>query len=313
MITSRPAGGSHTGAMVNGYKMTIRSRIAPTPSGYLHIGNAVNFLRIWLLVRTAGGSLRLRIDDADNERARPEFVNDIFSQLDWLGLSWDEGPSGPDDFVKNHSQVHRIDRYREFLRQLAATNHLFSCSCSRKQIQQQSAYGLYPGTCRDRRALGSCAAIRIHVPTGSVFTIDNEPIPLCRAMGDFLVWRRNGLPTYQLASLVDDLDYGTTHIVRGRDLMESTAAQLFLASRFSDSAFAQTVFVHHPLITCETGRKLSKSHRDLSLHAMRMAGINPTEIYRLAAHHLGIKPQGIRNLDDLLAAYRQLNPPKALP
>lgn len=286
--------------------MTVRSRLAPTPSGYLHAGNAVNFLRTWLMVRRAGGSLRLRIDDADSERARPEFVSDIFAQLDWLGLSWDDGPTGPDDFYQRHSQLLRLERYREFLRHLAARAQLFACSCSRRQIQQHSATGIYPGTCRGRRLLTANEPTRIHVPRDSIISVDSEAIPLCHEMGDFVIWRRNGLPAYQLASLVDDLDHGTTLIVRGRDLMHSTAAQLFLASHCDETAFAQNMFVHHPLITCAAGQKLSKSHSSLSLHAMRMTGTSPTDIYRLAAQHMGIDHRQIVDLNDLLTAYRQL-------
>lgn len=285
--------------------MTVRSRLAPTPSGLLHVGNAINFLRTWLAVRAQGGTLRLRIDDADGERSRPEFVADIFRQLDWLGITWDEGPVGPDDFFRHHSQLRRLDRYRDILHALAARAHLFVCTCSRREIQARSAGGLYPGTCRQRRTLVNGQPVRIHVPPETHVPVEGSRIPLCREMGDFILWRRSGLPAYQLASLVDDLDHRITLIVRGRDLMTSTAAQLFVAGQLGAEAFRRTRFIHHPLITSGTGRKLSKSDNALSLEAMRQGGTQPTDIYRLTAVELGIDPAWVTGIADLMAGYRQ--------
>lgn len=285
--------------------MSLRSRLAPTPSGFLHVGNAVNFLRTWLLVRAAGGTLRLRIDDADSERSRPEFVADIFEQLDWLGLSWDEGPIGPDDFTRHHSQLQRLDRYRQCLLTLANSAHLFACACSRREILAHSQSGLYPGTCRGRRVLADGQPVRIHVPIETKVAVSDSHIPLCREMGDFVLWRRGGLPAYQLASLVDDLDHRITLIVRGRDLLDSSAAQLFLAQQLGQDDFCQTTFIHHPLITCAAGKKLSKSHGSLSLKAMREGGASVVEIYRLTARQLGIEPNEIVDLSDLMAAHRE--------
>lgn len=285
--------------------MTIRSRLAPTPSGLLHVGNAVNFLRTWLAVRAAGGVLRLRIDDADSERSKPEFVEDVFSQLDWLGIHWDEGPTGPDDFFRHHSQYHRLERYRDLLHALAARAHLFVCTCSRSEIMARSASGLYPGTCRGRRTLEGGVPVRIHVPPETHVPVADTRIPLCREMGDFLLWRRGGLPAYQLASLADDLDHRITLIVRGRDLLPSTAAQLFLAGQLGEEGFRRTRFIHHPLLTSRAGRKLSKSDNALSLTAMRAGGVTAGAIYRLTAAELGIDPAGVNDLGDLLAGYRE--------
>ena len=285
--------------------MILRSRLAPTPSGYLHVGNAVNFLRTWLLVHRAGGNLRLRIDDADSERARPEFVEDIFDQLDWLKLSWEEGPCGPDDFFLHHSQLLRLDRYREFLSELAARAHLFHCTCSRREVLTHSQSGLYPGTCRGRRDLASGHPVRIHVPVETLVRVEDTQIALCREMGDFVLWRRGGLPAYQLASLVDDLDHRINLIVRGGDLVVSTAAQLFLAKQLGRDDFSRTAFHHHPLISCAEGKKLSKSHGALSLKAMRAGGVSVTEVYRLTARQLGLDPREVVDLTDLLSLYRE--------
>ncbi|MEJ2689206.1 MAG: glutamate--tRNA ligase family protein [Deltaproteobacteria bacterium] len=282
----------------------IRTRIAPTPSGYLHIGNAVNFLRTWLMVRSAHGLLKLRIDDADNARTRPEYVEDIFRQLDWLGIDWDEGPSSPDDFKKNYSQLLRVERYREVLGELRLRNLLFPCTCSRSQIRKSSGNGLYPGTCRSRST--SCkgeTTVRILVPVPTEIMVNHSRVPLCQVMGDFVVWRRDDLPAYQLASLVDDLDDRINLVVRGEDLLPSSAAQLFLAEKLQAEGFLRTTMLHHELIAGHQGRKLSKSDNALSLKAMRKRGVSPTEVYRVAARQLGIDPAGIEFLDDLLEGY----------
>jgi len=281
---------------------TIRSRLAPTPSGYLHIGNAVNFLITWLLVRTAGGVLRLRIDDADSTRSRPEFVEDIFAQLDWLGIGWDEGPGGPDDFYHRHSQLLKIERYRVLLEELCGSAHLFACGCSRSEI----GGGLYPGTCRaSQLAPLPGQAVRIHVPEPTEVRVNGAVVPLCRTMGDFVLWRKDGQPAYQLASLADDIDERINLIVRGEDLLESTAAQLFLAERLGAGNFLTTTFRHHALVTGGTGGKLSKSDNALSLKAMREKGIGRGEVYCTAARMLGAECGGIGSLDELLEVCRE--------
>ncbi|MFZ5775565.1 MAG: glutamate--tRNA ligase family protein [Thermodesulfobacteriota bacterium] len=284
----------------------IRCRIAPTPSGLLHIGNGVNFVLAWLLTRLYSGALRLRIDDADSDRTRPEFVEDIFRQLDWLQIDWDEGPSGPDDFGRHFSQLHRIDRYREALAELGRATHLFPCLCSRKEIQARSTDGLYPGTCRETAQPAEAPhAVRVQVPPGSIIQVEEYEIALCREMGDFVLWRRDDRPAYQLASLVDDIDDRISLIVRGEDLLTSTAAQLFLADKIEAGSFLAARFHHHPLIIGEEGKKLSKSHDSLSLAAMREAGAGPATVYRLAARQLGLPPEQINSLSDLLAAAGQ--------
>ncbi|MFU8819752.1 MAG: glutamate--tRNA ligase family protein [Desulfurivibrio sp.] len=295
----------------------IRSRLAPTPSGYLHLGNALNFLLTWLLVRRHGGILKLRIDDADAGRCRPEFVEDIFRQLDWLGLTWDEGPAGPDDFAAHHSQLLRVERYRTLLADLKECAQLFPCTCSRRQISQLGGQGLYPGTCRGRRDHPADPhAIRVQVArewtvtlagTTSLTTPATEiRLQPATQLGDFILWRRDDLPAYQLASLGDDLDDRINLIVRGRDLLPSSAAQLFLATQLGPAGqgFRDASFHHHPLISAPGGRKLSKSDQDLALAAMRQGGVTPREIYRQAAGFLGLDPQTIGTLAELLAAFR---------
>ncbi len=284
--------------------MSVRSRIAPTPSGFLHLGNAVNFLLTWLLARRAGGTLALRIDDADCARTRPEYIEDIFVQLEWLGLGWDEGPGGPADFFRSHSQLLRLDRYRLLLARLRAAAEVFPCACSRKQIRSQSPSGLYPGTCRGRKLLPrEESAIRVHVPPETHLEVDGSVVALCREMGDFLLWRRDGLPAYQLASLADDLAEGINLIVRGEDLRVSTAAQLFLARALGEQGFLAAEFRHHPLLTGQNGSKLSKSDNALSLAVMRRQGARPRDVYRAAARLLGLAAERVESLTDLLALF----------
>jgi len=284
--------------------MTIRSRIAPTPSGLLHLGNAVNFILTWLMVRMQGGVLRLRIDDADCFRSRPEYFEDIFRQLDWLGITWDEGPTGPDDFQLRFSQQLRLERYREFLAQL--TPHLYLCGCSRREIRELAENGVYPGFCRERNVEDDAeTAIRVLVPEGSVFLVEGKEVPLCKTMGDFVLWRKENLPAYQLVSLVDDIDDRINLIVRGHDLLVSTAAQLFLAGLHGDNLFAETVFVHHPLVQGEDGKKLSKSDNALSLAALREKSSSPAVVFQAVARQAGLNPAGIGTLDELLAGFRE--------
>ena len=286
--------------------MVIRSRLAPSPSGLLHLGNAVNFVLTWLMVRKVGGTLRLRIDDADCLRTKPEYLEDIFRQLDWLGITWDEGPTGPDDFRRRFSQQLRLERYREFLAQLGRLGHLYPCSCSRRMVRSLAPDGVYPGFCRKRSAEpGAREAIRVRVPEGSVFRVDGQEMELCRAMGDFVLWRKEDLPAYQLVSLVDDLDDRITLIVRGQDLLASTAAQLFLAGLHGDNFFAAGVFRHHPLVLGEDGRKLSKSDGALSLAALRERGCSRMEVCQTVASQVGIEPDGIVTLEDLLFRFRE--------
>lgn len=325
----------------------IRSRLAPTPSGYLHLGNAVNFILTWLLVRHGDGRLKLRIDDADAARSRSEYIADIFRQLEWLGLDWDLGPTGPDDFTARHSQRHRRERYRQVLDHLAGQEGLlFFCTCTRRQIKKAAGGHLYPGTCHHcRRPPAAKHTIRIRVAahwthdpgpqelvlagppavpgprpphppvttTGSNASTKPPPVALAAAMGDFILWRRDDLPAYQLASLVDDLDDGSNLIVRGLDLLPSTAAQCFLAQQLGPAGegFSAVNFFHHPLLTNEQGDKLAKSDRALSLAAMRRDGTTAAEIYRHTARFLGLSPAEINSLADLQAATALLTPQRS--
>lgn len=260
-------------------------RIAPTPSGYLHLGNAFSFLLTRRLADRYGSGLFLRIDDLDSDRKRPEYVKDVFDSLDWLGISWDKGPRDPDDFEVNWSQHLRLQEYMKAFDKLKADGRLFACRCSRKQL---AAYGsAYPETCTRAEVQFDApdTAVRIRVPAGTTvsfedFVTERHTVDLSGAMGSFVVVRRDGIPAYQLASVVDDRLFGVTSIVRGTDLLHSTAAQLFLADAVGFDSFRHSRFVHHRLLTDEKGEKLSKSEGAFSLKAMREAGITREEVLR---------------------------------
>lgn len=281
-----------------------RSRLAPTPSGYLHLGNAWNFGLTWLLTRRAGGRLRLRIDDLDAPRVRPAYVEDIFRTLEWLGLDWDEGPTGPEDHARNYSQQDRHARYEALITQLG--ERVFACGCSRRAIEAASPDGQYPGTCR-RRGLPldqPGTALRVQTADAAVTWTDGWQGPVTRwpdqAMRDPVIRRKDGIPAYQIASLADDLDHGITHILRGADLLDSTAIQLWLAEVAGEPRFGQVQFYHHPLLTDATGHKLSKSAGSAALAHQREAGHPPTEVWTQLAAWLGW-PIAPRSAQELLA------------
>ncbi len=239
------------------------TRIAPTPSGYLHEGNLFNFLLNWLWARSRNGQVLLRIDDLDAARKRQEYVEDIFRMLDWLGLDWDMGPSGPDDFEKNWSQTQRQPLYEKTLQHLQEQELLFACSCTRSQLP---AGAPYPGTCAGRQLPLQVTPFAWRIKLQGRPDTRWEDVEMHQAVvdlavqtGAFIVRRSDGLPAYQVCSLTDDRYFGVTHIARGADLLESTAMQLYLDQLLSPALFNQCRFWHHPLLKTASGDKISKS------------------------------------------------------
>ncbi len=231
------------------------TRIAPTPSGFLHPGNAVNFLLTSWLARQHGGRLLLRIDDLDAARVRPEYLDDVFRVVSWLGLEIHGGPSDVAEFRRDYSQTLRTEYYRDEVRRLP---EVFACRCSRREL---AGGGPYPGTCRlaGLELAAGRTALRATVPRPCPVPVGSRTVDVAAEMGDFVVWRRDDLPAYQLASVVDDRDLGVNAVVRGLDLFDSTAAQLFLAPLLGAQSFALADFRHHELVVDAAGRKLSKS------------------------------------------------------
>ncbi|MBP6310978.1 MAG: hypothetical protein KA408_01810 [Flavobacteriales bacterium] len=270
-----------------------RTRIAPTPSGYLHTGNAINFMITSKLAKFLGSTIHLRIDDLDAERVRMEYVEDIFRSLDWLGIEWQSGPTGPDDHFLNWSQQLRSGRYQLLAEELRSTGRVYGCTCTRSQLLEHKE-DRYPRICRSAgntlEAQGNTWRLRVMDPAMIEINGMNgkvELVDLVSAMGDPVIRQRsigNETPrvAYQLASLADDMDQENTWIVRGKDLMASTACQLYMADLLGLERFKQTRFLHHRLEMDVDGRKLSKSDGALSLKAMREAGISPEAVERKA-------------------------------
>jgi len=261
----------------------LRTRIAPTPSGFLHVGNAVNMvLTAWWAVG-CGGRLLLRIDDFDVPRVRPEYLADIFTTLDWLGLAVDEGPSGPQEFLARWSMSARRDQFGSARDALLAHpgGAAFVCACSRRDLQEgRCARGcagagleLEPG-----RTL-----VRLHVPAGLRAPMTGAVVDVPAA--DHVLWRRDDLPAYHLGSVVADEALGVTAVLRGVDLLESSALQRHLAELLPAPGFAAADLRHHDLVTGPTGAKLSKSAGAQAHPLEREAGLRAR--IEAWAQHLG--------------------------
>lgn len=273
----------------------VRTRFAPTPSGYLHLGNILSFVLTAGMARATGARILLRIDDLDQERVRSEYLQDIFDTLNFLGLPWDEGPEDPADFTAHWSQQHRVHLYAAALEQVAMLPQVFACTCSRAHILRQSGDGGYPGTCRNRQLpldtagaawrLATPNPLQLHVPG----LCGPQLVPtLPPALRDFVVRKKDGVAAYQLASVTDDLHFGIDLVVRGADLWPSTSAQLYLASLLGKQAFGNTVFVHHALVRDGQGAKLSKSAGATSVYHLRRQGKTPADVFQTLAAWCGI-------------------------
>ena len=237
------------------------TRIAPTPSGFIHEGNRLNFRLTSDLAMSVGATLALRIDDADAPRYRRAYVDDIFATLQAMGIEWQVGPRDTDDFESHWSQQDRTDYYRAELEE--AINRgldVYACACSRAE-QRVTATGGCVGGCRrrDRALTPNETALRVAVNSDTVVMVGGTRVDLATAMGDFVIWRRDDLPSYHLVSVVEDRDLGVTHIVRGEDLVASSAAQVHVAPWLAADTVREATYVHHGLMTDSSGSKLSKS------------------------------------------------------
>lgn len=264
------------------------TRIAPTPSGFLHLGNAYSFLLTQALAKKHGAKILLRIDDLDRERYRPEYVQDIFDTLDFLEIEIDLGPKSVSELESEWSQVHRMQLYEEALAKLRATGKVFSCDCSRNKIQQIDPRGYYLGQCLDRRIPldKPDTAWRVNTLEADFTQFTEYPnfrktdlIPEETAF--YVVRKKDRLPAYHLTSVVDDLHFGVDLIVRGKDLYASTLAQLDLARLLGEERFGKITFLHHGLIKGANQSKLSKSSGDTSIQYLRKEGKKLQDIKNL--------------------------------
>lgn len=275
---------------IRSIKPESRLRLAPTPSGFLHVGNAFNFILQCLALNGPGNTSRarlyLRIDDLDADRKRPEYIADIFDAIRQLGL---------DLLLENppYYQTERVNRYHERLDQLRAKGVLFACRKSRKELEPFG--GVYPEAFRNQGLSldDPDVAWRIKTPPGF-------PMP------DFVVRRRDGIPAYQIASLVDELDMGITHVIRGEDLRSSTQAQQFLAEILEAPDFFKIRFYHHPLLQGSDGEKLSKSAGATALKSIFEQENGKEQVFRNVGDWLGAPSSN--SLDSLQKVLSRLLP-----
>ena len=286
------------------------SRLAPTPSGYLHLGNAFSFILTWLLVRRLEGKLQLRIDDLDSARLKRDCLEDIFLQLEWLGLEYDSGPQGPEEHLKHYSQSLKIEDYRETLSSLRQLRSLYACQCSRKRYLAISEDGLYPKTCRDKKLDLDQPEITWRFKSESealsdevFFEGSSEEDSSSKPLGDAVLLRRNGIPSYQIASLVDDMKNRSTLIVRGIDLYPSSLFQQTVAEKLGWATFSEICFVHHSLLKDSTGKKYAKSEGAYSLKDLKQENSDPGFVYRGVARWLGLLDTDINDLKSLQHAF----------
>ncbi len=270
-----------------------RGRIAPTPTGHLHLGHARTFALAAQRAQQANGSLIYRTEDLDTGRCRPEFAEAAIADLKWLGLQWQEGPDcgGPHG---PYVQSQRLTWFQAVWLKLRATCQIYPCAMSRKDVEraltaphaEEDAEPIFPTTLRPAPGTGSEALIpgntnwRFRVPDGEVIRFDDalqgpQSFQAGQDFGDFLVWRKDGFPSYELAVVADDHDMEITEVVRGADLLLSTARQLLL---YRALGWTPPTWAHAPLVLDQAGQRLSKRADGLSIRELRAKGKTPTEV-----------------------------------
>jgi glutamyl-tRNA synthetase len=286
-------------------------RLAPSPTGALHLGNARSFLLAWLSVRRQSGTLLMRIEDIDSPRVKAWAREQTFEDLRWLGLDWDWGPDvgGPH---ASYVQSERLDRYRQVLEELRDADVIYPCTCTRREVAEAASAPheqnlcelppmegtIYPGTCRTKRFTDprSVFAWRWRFATGTISWLDGvlgEQIANPeRQLGDFVIGQSDGTPAYQLAVVIDDRDMGVTEVVRGSDLVPSTYRQLAILRHFGWEA---PNYLHVPLLVGPDGRRLAKRHGDTRISYFRERGIKSQWLVGYLAWTIGLlgSPQEI--------------------
>jgi len=281
-----------------------RVRFAPSPTGYLHVGGARTALFSWLFARHTGGTFILRIEDTDFERSSADMVSGILDGLRWLGMEWDEGP---------FYQSQRLSLYTRTAEKLLAGGHAYRCFCTREELEQRrtaaaasGAVPRYDGRCRgispteaaERVARGEQATLRFLVPREGVTMFEDAvfgPMEFANAeLEDFVLLRSDGIPTYHLSVVADDIDMGMTHVIRGADHLSNTPKQVLQYRALSASL---PVFAHLPLILGPDKTRLSKRHGATSVLAYKEMGIVP-EAFRNFLALLGWSPGEAAKLPD---------------
>jgi len=294
--------------------MSVVGRLAPSPTGHLHLGHARSFLIAWWSARSQAGRMVLRIEDLDTPRIRPDLIDDCVRDLEWLGLDWDVGPRRQSDSVES------ILAAAERLRDMGLT---YPCACSRgdlKALASAPQEGVeevrYPGTCKGRfhsrrQALeetGKAPAMRFAVEPGTVTVLDafsgKHEFDVFTTVGDFPVLRRDESPSYQLAVVVDDARDGVTEVVRGDDLLSSAARQQLL---YQALGLPFPRWVHVPLVTDASGRRLAKRADDVSLRQLRAQGVDPKAIVTWVAGTVGCRSSELVAVHEVTEHFRLQN------
>ena len=287
------------------------SRLAPSPTGALHLGNARTFLITWALARGRGWRLVLRIEDFDTPRVKPGAADALTRTLEWLGIDWDPPAAGPRE--NPLVQSHDLAPYIEAMHTLASRGLAYPCAMSRAQIEtaasapQEGAHETpFPSSLRSElagqmfdfdqvnqawtHANGEPPNWRFCTPPGPVQLIDGFAGPRSydpsQIVGDFVLWTKRNQPSYQLAVVVDDLRQGITHVVRGDDLLDSAARQLLLIRALAtagQTSQREPLYIHLPLVLGTDGRRLAKRHGDTRIDRYREAGVPPAAVIGLIA------------------------------
>ncbi len=298
----------------------VRGRYAPSPTGDLHLGNMRTALLAWLFARKAGGVFVLRVEDLDRPRVRPGATARMLEDLRWLGLDWDEGPGVGGPFGP-YRQSDRQAIYEAYLGRLRAAGRVYPCYCSRAEVARAASAPQgagddgprYPGTCRNlsaaerqaRERAGRRPCWRFCSPDRLVQFTDLVAGPVAQnvaeTVGDFIVSRSDGLPAYQLAVVVDDGLMAINQVIRGADLLSSTARQMAL---FEELGFAVPVFGHVPLVVDAQGARLAKREHAAGVGALREAGVSPERVLGALAASCGLCSPGERlSARELLAGF----------
>jgi glutamyl-tRNA synthetase len=280
-------------------KSSYRGRLAPSPTGYLHAGHARTFFTAWQRARESNGTLVMRVEDLDPDRSRAQYANAAQEDLRWLGLDWDEGPD-VGGFYAPYVQSERRDTYLKAECRLAQGGFIYPCRCSRKDLNAAAGAPhegaipdllddepVYPGTCRPQAdaapvdfADPTGVNWRFRVPDGAAVEFTDLNLGPQRFIagvdfGDFVVWRRDGVPSYQLACVADDAAMKITEVVRGADLLKSTARQILLNRALG---FPEPRWFHCGLVLDQSGQRLAKRSDALSIRALRKRGLTPPQV-----------------------------------
>jgi glutamyl-tRNA synthetase len=272
-----------------GMSLIPTGRLAPSPTGAQHVGNARSYLIAWLSARSRGGRVVLRIEDIDSPRVKAGAAESLRRDLEWLGLDWDGEPM---------VQTERVGVYEQALRSLQARELVYPCTCTRSDVERAASAPhldhegpIYPGTCAGWRVADAVALSdrpycwRLRTPSGPIAFDDRLRGPTTIDIGgDFVVWKSVGTPAYQLAVVVDDAAQGVSEVVRGDDLVPSTPRQILL---YRMLGLAPPAFVHVPMVVGPDGRRLAKRHGDTRLSTLRDNGIRAESLLGLLAWSCG--------------------------